>query len=636
MDKLAPTSNNLMVKPPNISLKPFIPKKAKTEPSLISHSGDSFVKTQGDKDYIRERVAETRQDWKYKGKRLGMAAAATASVKAMPLLAATTLGLGGAAVVPLAVIAGLVVAGVEEKKIGIGKKLGGFVGDKVGAGVGYIKAKREQATGKTQSTEPEKINLPRQTPTGARPKEPLLPSLLHRAQEKITGKKPEQGRAGRIGANMGAMAVSASTLIAVPTVVASLVGGPIGFAASTVIGGILGFVAGNVEENAIGVGSAIGELAGKAVGKIKSGISRVFRRSGNVESVDNSGKETVSAKEVPKKESPKKESPLMGLNNVISEPIMGFMMNSATTASYLFQEKPVQTMDFIEKTGDSKINKQRLQDNFKKLAGINGTTGKEQLVSKELQTQLDLLGISHKTREDGTVIATIPGTVKDAPTILLSAHQDTVSPTNPDAIIFDGFRIRSDEKHILGSDDRAGIAEIIEGVRTVLEKGLDHPEIKLVFTVAEETGCKGSSRLNPEDISHRPTLGFVLDATDKSNLYLKMDGDAFNVKGAGYNFSQEDPLIQVAMKSMADVGIKPRPIHAPPIAGAQSDANTVAFNNKLIRSIAVGSGASDIHTSIENIKIQDMEQISQSVVGYIINACDLKVDENQQIVNRFG
>jgi len=89
------------------------------------------------------------------------------------------------------------------------------------------------------------------------------------------------------------------------------------------------------------------------------------------------------------------------------------------------------------------------------------------------------------------------------------------------------------------------------------------------------------------------------------------------------------------MKSMADAGIKPRPIHAPPIVGAQSDANTVAFNSGMIKSIAVGSGANDIHTSIENIKIKDMEQIAQSVVGFITNACDLRVDENQQIVSRY-
>lgn len=292
-------------------------------------------------------------------------------------------------------------------------------------------------------------------------------------------------------------------------------------------------------------------------------------------------------------------------------------------------------MDFTEKTGDTKINTQRLQENFVKLAGINGTSGKEQEVTRELQTQLNLLGIEHKTKEDGTIIATIPGTVKDSPTILLSAHQDTVSPTDPGSIIFDGSRIRTDEKHILGSDDRAGIAEIIEGVRTVLEKGLDHPEIKLVFTVDEETGCKGSSRLNPEDISNRPTLGYILDATDKSNIYMKMDGNALNKKSAGYNFTQEDPLIQVAMKSMADAGIKPRPIQAPILGGVHSDANTVAFNNGMIKSIAVGSGAADVHTSIENIKIKDLEQISQSVVGYITNACDLKVDGNRQIVSRF-
>lgn len=336
LDNLTPVRNNITARPPNISLKPFVPKKVKTELSSVALSEDSFVKTQEDRDHIREKVAETRQDWKYKGKRLGRAAAATASVKAIPLLAASVIGLGGAAVVPLAVVAGLVVAGVEEKKLGLGRKLGGYIGDKIGAGIGYIKAKRKQASGEEKTSAAEKVVLPRQAPTGAKPKEPLLPSLIHRAEEKITGKKAEQGRAAKIGANIGAATVSASALIAVPAVAACLIGGTIGFAASTVIGGILGFVAGNVEENAIGAGSAIGELAGRAVGSVHSGISRVFERSAKTEPVENAGKETS-----PAKEAPQKESPLVGLNNLITEPVMGFLMSSATTASYLFQEKPV-------------------------------------------------------------------------------------------------------------------------------------------------------------------------------------------------------------------------------------------------------------------------------------------------------
>ena len=73
---------------------------------------------------------------------------------------------------------------------------------------------------------------------------------------------------------------------------------------------------------------------------------------------------------------------------------------------------------------------------------------------------------------DHTIIATIPptATAQDAPTVLLSSHMDTVQQTSAGAIRNDGKRIHTDERHILGADDRGGIAEILEGVRGVLEE----------------------------------------------------------------------------------------------------------------------------------------------------------------------
>ena len=618
-----PVQNNFIPKPRISLARPSFKKKPAKKGSVSTSvsTADSFVKSGKDQAAVKEQIAEIRQDWKYKGKRLGMISAATAAVKAAPILAAAA-GLAGAYVAPLAIVGGLVIAGVEEKKLGLGKKLGGFIGDKVGAGVAYVKTKLSR---KPPSGVQEKIVLPRVEAKGKRAKEAILPTIIHRVEEKITGKEAKVSRAGKIGAHLGASVVASSALLGVP-VAGAFIGGPLGAVASTVIAGALGFAAGNIEENSIGVGRAVGELTGRAVGAVKSGVKKVFGKI--------TGSKAGDSKPAKSKQEAHKPGLMTDLNNTISEPVIGFLMSTAGNAARLFQEKPVQTMDFNER-GGNRINKDRLQNNFKKLAGINATSFNEKEVTKELQRQLDLMGIPYKTKDDGTLIATVQGTVKDAPTVVLSAHQDTVDKTAPEAIISDGPRIRTDEKHILGADDRAGIAEIMEGVKTVLEKGIDHPEIKMVFTTAEEVGLVGSTALDGKEITDRPALGFIVDATDKNDLYLKMDGNPQRDNCVGYNFSQEDPLVQVAMKSMADAGIKPRPIHAPAVIGAMSDANTVAFNNDNIRSIAVGCGASDVHTTIENIKTKDMEQVAQAVVGYISNTCDLKVDENNKIVPRF-
>jgi putative aminopeptidase FrvX len=282
-------------------------------------------------------------------------------------------------------------------------------------------------------------------------------------------------------------------------------------------------------------------------------------------------------------------------------------------------------MTFAERPHPT-VDAQRVKDNFIKLVGIDGVYRKEQAIGEELGHQLKSMGFAVKQQPDGTLIGTLPGTVPDAPTVLLSAHQDTVMPTTPESIRVDKTRIRTDGTHVLGGDDRAGCAQILEGVRSVLEQKADRPEIKVVFPIGEEAGLKGAAALRPEDISHRPTLGFVCDSTAVDAVYLANDSVIITPSSLKYNYSQEDPLVQIVLRSMATAGTRIRLMHCGVMAGAGTDGNTPAFNTGHIRSIAVGAGERDIHTGLENIKIDDLTQGARHVVGYITNACDLKVD----------
>lgn len=78
--------------------------------------------------------------------------------------------------------------------------------------------------------------------------------------------------------------------------------------------------------------------------------------------------------------------------------------------------------------------------------------------------------------------------------ILLCAHMDTVSPgLGKRAVFHEDGRITSDGRTVLGADDAAAVAEILEAVRSVLEEGLPHREVELLFTAAEEAYTRGSS-----------------------------------------------------------------------------------------------------------------------------------------------
>ncbi|MEW6277413.1 MAG: M20/M25/M40 family metallo-hydrolase, partial [Candidatus Eremiobacterota bacterium] len=270
---------------------------------------------------------------------------------------------------------------------------------------------------------------------------------------------------------------------------------------------------------------------------------------------------------------------------------------------------------------------ERLISNFIKLAGINGVSGQEREIGEELKRQLSELGIPFVQREDGTIIGTVPGTVQDAPTLVLSSHQDTVLPTSAAAIRRSDRKIHTDGTHILGSDNRAGLAQILEAVRVALEQNLERPEIKLVFTVSEEVGLVGAGRLNPEDITERPALGMVVDSTDVRDLNLTNDSVLVNpTRTLKYQYSIEDPVVQLAMASMARGGTRPRPLRVPIMTGAGTDANTVGFNSKHIRTIAIGCGQRDIHTPHENIHLDDLCAVARTLVASIENATDFRVE----------
>lgn len=128
-----------------------------------------------------------------------------------------------------------------------------------------------------------------------------------------------------------------------------------------------------------------------------------------------------------------------------------------------------------------------------------------------------LKGLGEETRDllkhekqTGNVIATLKGSVEGAPTLLFTAHMDTVvSAKGIKTHIEDGV-IRTDGKTILGADDRAGIAALLEAIRHLKENQIEHGDLQFAFTIAEETGLYGSLYLDQEKI--HADYAFVMDS----------------------------------------------------------------------------------------------------------------------------
>lgn len=168
--------------------------------------------------------------------------------------------------------------------------------------------------------------------------------------------------------------------------------------------------------------------------------------------------------------------------------------------------------------GDNMINKQRMLAEFLELIKIRCSTKAERQVGDLLKQRLEQLGLT--VFEDGVgekiggncgnIIAYLTGEVSTAPVIMLSAHMDCVEPCGGiEPVVQDGI-IKSAGNTILGSDDKAGVAAILEGIRTIIEQKLPHGDIQVVFTVSEEGGLDGSKNIQRDHL--KADFGYALDS----------------------------------------------------------------------------------------------------------------------------
>lgn len=114
--------------------------------------------------------------------------------------------------------------------------------------------------------------------------------------------------------------------------------------------------------------------------------------------------------------------------------------------------------------------------------------------------------------EVGNIIATKPGQGEGAgwPAVMISAHLDRVEGgigVRPQRA---GDRVVSDGSTILGADDAAGLAAIIEACRALKESGAPAAPIELVLTIGEEIGLVGAALVDVGRLKSK--VGFVLDA----------------------------------------------------------------------------------------------------------------------------
>lgn len=210
------------------------------------------------------------------------------------------------------------------------------------------------------------------------------------------------------------------------------------------------------------------------------------------------------------------------------------------------------------------VNKERLLQSFVKLVETDSPSMREGKVRDLLKAELSRRGIvSEEDRaaeslggEAGNLLARIAGTLPGPP-ILFAAHMDTVEPARGvRAKVQDGV-VASRGDTILGADDKAAVAAILEALDVLQEKGYSHPPLELLFTVGEEQGLKGAKAFDFGRLQSK--IGYVLDAGGNPGTIVLQspcqNEMEFRVKGkaahAGINPEEGLNAIHVAAAALA-------------------------------------------------------------------------------------
>ena len=163
------------------------------------------------------------------------------------------------------------------------------------------------------------------------------------------------------------------------------------------------------------------------------------------------------------------------------------------------------------------INSERLVKLFQELVSIDSPSFGERTMADVLTGKLKALGFAVEEDDSaeklggtaGNLIATLPGSL-DLPPILLCCHMDTVAPAlGKKAIVEPDGRIHSAGDTVLGADDLAAVAEILEAIQALQEQKIPHRPVEVLISAAEEPYCRGAAVLDCSRF--RAKEAYVLD-----------------------------------------------------------------------------------------------------------------------------
>lgn len=157
------------------------------------------------------------------------------------------------------------------------------------------------------------------------------------------------------------------------------------------------------------------------------------------------------------------------------------------------------------------INPDRLLATFLELVQIDSPSREEEQIAHAIAHKLRVLGAEPHIDSLYNIIAKFPGRGAGARRrpLFLNAHSDNVPPARGIKPVLAGGLVLSDRTTVLGADDLAGVAAILEVLQVLQENHVSHVPLEIAITTQEEAGMYGAKGLDLGQFSARE--GIVID-----------------------------------------------------------------------------------------------------------------------------
>ena len=219
----------------------------------------------------------------------------------------------------------------------------------------------------------------------------------------------------------------------------------------------------------------------------------------------------------------------------------------------------------------SEAEKARLAETFAELCRIPSPFGHERECADRVLAELRGMGRRRPRRTPrGNLLARLPGRVATR-TVLLCAHLDTVETEAPiEPVLVDGGW-ENEHDGILGADNKAALAVMLEVARRASRRGLARSGIELLFTVSEENALAGAKAFDASRL--RSDFGYVFDHATAIGEVVVASPTYFRLRG---RLPRQGRARRHPARGRPQRDRSPRRARSPPCRSAGSTTETTA------------------------------------------------------------